>query len=122
MAIFLRVLFIDLFDYLTDGREDCLIVKDFLGRVHEQDVHSVLAHQKMLLLSPCFPDASLAQVSLHSSLEDLLRHGYKNPGVLTSGVLADQISHARNIPVFTLRKKLTDERLAAESFVLLKCI
>ena len=76
----------------------------------------------MLLLSECLSDASFAEVALDGSLEDLLRYGYKNPGMLASCVLSHEVAHARNISVFTLRKKLADERLAAESFSFLKRI
>ena len=73
----------------------------------------------MLLLSPGLPDASLAKVALDCSLEDLLRYGYKNPGMLASRVLSHDVAHARNIPVFALGKQTLDECLAAEPFVLL---
>ena len=76
----------------------------------------------MLLLPPCFSDASFAEIALDGSLEGLLRYGYKNPGMLASRVLSHEVAHARNISVFTLSKKLADERLAAESFSLLKRI
>ena len=76
----------------------------------------------MLLPSPCFADASLAEISFHCSLEGLLRDRYKNPGMLTPGVLSDKIAHARYISMASLGKQLVYEALTAESFFLLKCI
>ena len=76
----------------------------------------------MLLLSPSLAYTSFAKVALDGSFEDFLRDGYKNPGMLTSGVLSDQIAHARYTSMFTLGKKSFDKRLAAESFFFLECI
>lgn len=118
----LRLYAVDLFDNLTYGRVDGLVVKDFLGRVHEEDIHSILAGEHMLLLSECLSDTSFAEIALDSSLEDLFRYGYKNPGMLASRVFSHEVAHTRNISVSALCKKLADECLAAEPFALLKRI
>lgn len=76
----------------------------------------------MFLLSPGFTDTALAEVALYSSLEAFLRNGYKNPGMVTSGVLSDEIAHARNISVTPLGKQFLNERLAAESFFFFESI
>ena len=76
----------------------------------------------MLLLSECLSDASFAEVALDGSLEDLLRYGYKNPGMLTARVLSHEVAHTRNISMSALGKQLADERLAAEPFFLFECI
>jgi hypothetical protein len=76
----------------------------------------------MFLLSPGFTDTALAEVALYSSLEVFLRNGYKNPGMVTSCVLSDEIAHARNISVTPLGKQILNKFLAAEPFFLLECI
>lgn len=122
ICLWLWLYAVELFDNLTDSSVDGLVVKDLLRRIHEEDVHSVLACEHVLLLSPCFSDASLAEIALDRSLEDLLRYGYKNPGMLASRVLSHEVAHTRNITVSALCKQLSYERLAAESFALLKRI
>ena len=122
ICLWLRLYAVDFFDNLTYGCVDGLVVKNFLGRVHEENVHPILAGEHVLLLSECLSDTSFAEIALDRSLEDLFRYGYKNPGMLTSRVLSHEVTHTRNISVSALCKKLSDERLAAESFALLKRI
>lgn len=76
----------------------------------------------MLLLSPCLPDATFAKVAFDRPLEAFFGDRNKNPGMVTSGVLADKVAHARNISVATLGKQFLNEGLAAESFFFFKCI
>ena len=76
----------------------------------------------MLLLSPCLSDATFAKVALDRSLETFFGNRNKNPGMVTSSVLADKVAHARNISVTTLGKQFLYKGLAAESFFLFKCI
>lgn len=111
---------VDSLYHVSDSCVDLFISHDFLGRIHEQDVDR--CRQFMLLLAPRFADTAFAQISLHRSLETFLRDRYKNPGMVTSGVLSDQITHARNISVTPLGKQILNKFLAAEPFFLLECI
>lgn len=122
IRIWLGLCAVNLFYYLADGGEDGLVIKYLLGRIHEQDIYSVLTCEHVLLLSPCLSDTSFAEVALDCSLEYLLGYGYENPGMLTPGIFAYQVSHARNCSVTTFGKQLADKCLAAESFFFLKCI
>ena len=110
----------DLLDDLSHSCVDLLVAHDIFGRVHEQDVDR--CGQFMLLPAPCLADTSLAQISLYSSFEAFFRYGYKNPGMVASGVLADKVAHARYISVTTLGKQFLDKVLAAEPFFFLECI
>lgn len=76
----------------------------------------------MFLLAPCFSDASFAQITFYRSLEAFLGYRYKNPGMVTPSVLADKVTHARNISVTTLGKQFLYKILAAESFFFLESI
>ena len=110
----------DLLDDLSYGSVDLLVTHDLFGGVHEQNVDR--CGQFMLLPAPCLADTSLAQISLYSSFEAFFRYGYKNPGMIASGVLADKVAHARYISVTTLGKQFLDKVLAAEPFFFLECI
>jgi hypothetical protein len=111
---------VDSLYHMSDSCVDLFISHDFLGRIHEQDIDR--CRQFMLLLAPRFADKAFAQISLHRSLETFLRNGYKNPGMVTSCVLSDEIAHARNISVTPLGKQFLNERLAAESFFFFESI
>lgn len=76
----------------------------------------------MLLLSPCLPDATFAKVAFDRPLEAFFGDRNKNPGMVTSSVLADKVAHARNISVTTLGKQFLYKILAAESFFFLESI
>lgn len=76
----------------------------------------------MFLFTPGFAYAPLAEVSLYRPLEVFFRYGYKNPGMATSGILADKITHARYVSVTTRGKQFLNEGLAAEPFFLLEGI
>lgn len=76
----------------------------------------------MLLLSPRLSDATFAKVAFDRPFETFFRNRNKNPGMVTSSVLADEVAHARNISVTTLGKQFLNKGLAAESFFFFKCI
>ena len=118
----LRLYAVDLFDNLTYGRVDGLVVKDFLGRVHEEDIHSILAGEHMLLLSECLSDTSFAEIALDSSLEELLGYGYHNAVYSAVRSVKALVAYARHTAVLTFGKKLRYGRLAAQSFFLRKSI
>ena len=113
---------VDFFYDQANCSKDSFVVKKIFGRIHEQDIHAVLVVEHVLLLSPGFAYPSFAEIALDRSLEDLLRYGYKNPGMLASRVLSHEVAHTRNISMFALGKQLADERLAAEPFFLFECI
>ena len=111
------------FYFLNDqayGSEDLLITENLFGWIYEQNVSR--CGKLVLLSAPCFANATFAQIALDSSLEAFLWYGYKNPGMVASGIFAYQIAHARNISVPTLGKQFLNKGLAAESFFFLECI
>ena len=106
-----------LLDNLSDACVNLLVCLNFLGRVDEKYIHSVLHRNIVLLLSPTFSYAALEKIALHGSLEHLL--GYRNHdsiGVRTSAGGIDE-PQPGNIPVLALGKKLADGSLSAEPFL-----
>ena len=70
---------IDFFDNLTDTGINLLVCLNLLCRIYEQDVCTSRCQKSMLLFAPAFSDSALEKISLYSSFEHLLGHGYHDP-------------------------------------------
>ena len=123
LLIFLRFArVVDLFYYLAYGSIDLLVAHNFLCRIHEKHIQTILDDQVVLLFSIAFADAALEKIAFDGSFEQFLGNGDHETVHIIVCSLAAEITQSLHIAMLTLGKKHRDARLATQSFFLRKSI
>ena len=94
---------VDLFNDLSYRSVDLLVCLDLLCRIDEKYVGSGRL-EIVLLLAPAFPDPSLEEIALYSSLEHLLWYGHHHPVVFKAVAIEKYVTKPRHISMTALGK------------------
>lgn len=105
--------FVDLVNYLFDGRPDLVVLHNLLGGISKEYVHSCRVHP-VFLQSPAFADTALEQVPLDGSLEELFRNRHHDSVIAQTVFCQVAETKTRNIPVLAVGKQLRYSGFAAK--------